>query len=153
MTAWQLYDEGLRDLPEIIRPHVAPHVQHAWHLYVIQLDLDRLTIDRNEFMKRLQHAQVGCSVHFIPLHLHPYYRDTLWLPSDDFPTANAVIDVSCHYPCTPDDGGGHRACHYCGQGHYPRESAMIKRGCDVAITVLALLGGWPLWVVGGAHQA
>lgn len=96
-----LYDEGLRDLPEIIRPCVAAHVQHAWHLYVIQLDLDRLTIDRNEFIKRLQRAQVGCSVHFIPLHLHPYYRDTYGYRPDDFPTANASYRRIVSLPLYP----------------------------------------------------
>lgn len=96
-----LYDDGFRDLPEIIRPHVASHVQHAWHLYVIQLDLDRLTIDRNEFIKRLQRAQVGCSVHFIPLHLHPYYRDTCGYRSADFSTANSIFQRIVSLPLYP----------------------------------------------------
>lgn len=86
-----LYDEGFRDLPEIIRPQAAPHVQHAWHLYVIHLDLGRLSIGRNAFIERMQQARVGCSVHFIPLHLHPYYRDTGGYRPADFPTANAVF--------------------------------------------------------------
>ena len=86
-----LYSEGFCDLSEIVCPQAAAHVQHAWHLYVIQLDLDRLRINRNEFFKRLQQAGIGCSVHFIPLHLHPYYRDKLGYRPDDFPVASRIF--------------------------------------------------------------
>ena len=86
-----LYHEGFRDLPEIMCPEAAPHVQHAWHLYVIQLDLDRLRIGRDEFIRQLQQAGVGCSVHFIPLHLHPYHRDMLGYRPEDFPVASMVF--------------------------------------------------------------
>jgi dTDP-4-amino-4,6-dideoxygalactose transaminase len=96
-----LYDEGFRDIPEIIRPHVAPSVQHAWHLYVIQIDVDRLTITRNQFIERLQKAGIGCSVHFIPLHLHPYYRNRFGYRPDDFPTANAVFQRIVSLPLYP----------------------------------------------------
>jgi perosamine synthetase len=50
-----------------------------------------LRINRNEFIQRLQHAGIGCSVHFIPLHLHPYYRDTFGYRPDDFPMASRVF--------------------------------------------------------------
>jgi len=86
-----LYNEGFRDLPEIVCPSAASHVQHAWHLYVIQLELDRLRITRNEFIHRLQQAGVGCSVHFIPLHLHPYYRETFGYQPEDFPVASSMF--------------------------------------------------------------
>jgi len=86
-----LYHEGFRDLPEIMCPEAAPHVQHAWHLYVIQLDLDRLRIGRDEFIRQLQQAGVGCSVHFIPLHLHPYHRDMWGYRPEDFPVASMVF--------------------------------------------------------------
>jgi perosamine synthetase len=85
------YHEGFRDLPEIICPQAASHVQHAWHLYVIQLDLDRLRITRNEFIRQLQQAGIGCSVHFIPLHLHPYYRDMWGYRPNDLPVSSMVF--------------------------------------------------------------
>ena len=66
-------------------------MQHAWHLYVIQLDLDRLRITRNEFIRQLQQAGIGCSVHFIPLHLHPYYRDMWGYQPNDLPVSNMVF--------------------------------------------------------------
>jgi perosamine synthetase len=86
-----LYNEAFRDLPEIIRPCAADDVQHAWHLYVIQLDLARLRIGRNEFIELLRERNIACSVHFIPLHLHPYYRDTGGYRPDDFPVASTVF--------------------------------------------------------------
>jgi perosamine synthetase len=86
-----LYHEGFRDLPEIVCPQAASHVQHAWHLYVIQLDLDRLRITRNEFIHQLQQAGIGCSVHFIPLHLHPYYRDMWGYRPNDLPVSNMAF--------------------------------------------------------------
>lgn len=86
-----LYNEGFRDLPEIIRPRAADHVQHAWHLYVIQLDLERLRIGRNEFIDLLKERNIACSVHFIPLHLHPYYRDTGGYRPEDLPVASKAF--------------------------------------------------------------
>jgi perosamine synthetase len=86
-----LYNEGFADLLEIVRPVVADDVQHAWHLYVIQLDLERLRVTRSQFIELLKKEHIGCSVHFIPIHLHPYYRKTLGYQPDDCPVANAVF--------------------------------------------------------------
>ncbi len=96
-----LYHEGFRDLPEIITPQAAPHVQHAWHLYVIQLDLNRLRISRGEFIRRLQQLGIGCSVHFIPLHLHPYYRDMWGYSPNDFPVSSTVFQRIVSLPLYP----------------------------------------------------
>lgn len=96
-----LYDEGFRDLPEIIRPSSAAHVQHAWHLYVIQLDLERLRIGRNEFIEQLVAENIGCSVHFIPLHLHPYYRNTWGYRPEDLPVANDAFQRIVSLPLYP----------------------------------------------------
>jgi len=87
-----LYNDAFRDIPEILRPCVADEVQHAWHLYVIQLDLERLRIDRNEFIELLRERQIACSVHFIPLHLHPYYRDAWGYQAAQFPVATRVFE-------------------------------------------------------------
>lgn len=61
--------------------------QHAWHLYMLRLNLKRLRIDRNRLMEELKSHHIGASVHFIPLHLHPYYRETYGYQPHDFPTA------------------------------------------------------------------
>ena len=86
-----LYDEGFKNVPGIITPQVVDDVQHAWHLYVIQLDLTELRIGRNEFIDFLSKHNIGASVHFIPLHLHPYYRDTFGYRPEDFPVSSMVF--------------------------------------------------------------
>jgi perosamine synthetase len=86
------YNSGFAGLAEIQTPVWRPEVQHAWHLYVIQLQLERLRITRNEFIEALRDENIGTSVHFIPLHFHPYYRDMLKCKAEDFPNASAVFD-------------------------------------------------------------
>jgi perosamine synthetase len=93
-----LYTEGFQDIPGIITPYVRPDIQHAWHLYIIQLDLEQLRIGRNEFIALLKQENIGTSVHFIPLHLHPYYRNTFKYRPEDFPTASAVFERSISLP-------------------------------------------------------
>ncbi|MEM7128352.1 MAG: DegT/DnrJ/EryC1/StrS family aminotransferase [Chloroflexota bacterium] len=63
-----------------------PH-QHAWHLYMLRLNLDELVIDRAQLIEELKTQNIGTSVHFIPLHLHPYYRDLYGYTPQDFPIA------------------------------------------------------------------
>ena len=96
-----LYNEGFQDVPAVITPYVAPEVQHAWHLYVIQLDLERLRIGRNEFIALLKAEGIGTSVHFIPLHLHPYYRDAFGYGPADFPHASFVFERIVSLPIYP----------------------------------------------------
>lgn len=96
-----LYDEGFRDLPEIIRPSAAADVQHAWHLYVIRLNSERSGIGRDELIEQLGKELIGCSVHFIPLHLHPYYRDTWGYTSEQFPVATAAYRQIVSLPLYP----------------------------------------------------
>jgi dTDP-4-amino-4,6-dideoxygalactose transaminase len=96
-----LYNEGLRDVPGIITPYVAPDVQHAWHLYVIQLALEQLRIGRNEFIALLKQQNIGTSVHFIPLHLHPYYRATFGYRPQDLPNASSAFERIVSLPIYP----------------------------------------------------
>ena len=74
---------------------------HAWHLFLLRINPDRLTIDRNEFARRMQEANIGISVHFIPLHLHPLYRDTLGHQEGDFPVAEEVFRRTISLPFYP----------------------------------------------------
>lgn len=97
----QFYNETLADLPEIQLPSVGPNVQMAWHLYVIRLKADRLTIERNEFIKRLNAAGIGTSVHYMPLHMHPYYREVHGYAPDDLPAAKAAYEQMISLPIYP----------------------------------------------------
>ena len=76
-------------------------MQHAWHLYPLRLHLDQLTITRDAFIQALTAAKIGTSVHFIPLHLHPYYRDTYHLSPDDFPAALQAYQREISLPIYP----------------------------------------------------
>ena len=96
-----LYNEGFKGIPEITIPHVVDDVEHAWHLYVIQLNLERLRVGRNEMIDLLKKQGIGTSVHFIPLHLHPYYRDNYGYLPNDFPVASSVFERIISLPIYP----------------------------------------------------
>lgn len=81
------YNAVFSRLPELQIPAERAEVTHAWHLYVVRLNLETLSIDRARFIEELKLRGVGTSVHFIPVHLHPYYRDKYGHGPDDFPVA------------------------------------------------------------------
>jgi len=87
LTIADQYDAAFADLPGISIPRVEDREGHGWHLYVIQVDPERLGIGRDAFIERLIARNIGVSVHFIPLHVHPYYRERYALRPDDFPNA------------------------------------------------------------------
>ncbi|MBI5629267.1 MAG: DegT/DnrJ/EryC1/StrS aminotransferase family protein [Elusimicrobia bacterium] len=95
------YTRAFRELPEIEAPTVLPAIQHAWHLYVIRLNLERLSISRDAFIERLRELNIGTSVHFIPLHLQPYYRKSFRLRPEDFPRATAASNRNISLPIYP----------------------------------------------------
>lgn len=93
--------EELAEVEEIVLPPEDADRIHSWHLFPIQLQLQKLLIGRNQFIEELKHAGVGCSVHWRPLHLHPYYQKTFgWLPAD-FPVATAVWQRLVSLPLFP----------------------------------------------------
>jgi perosamine synthetase len=74
---------------------------HAWHLYIVRLELDRLDCDRAMVIDALRRAGIGTSVHFIPLHLHPYYRRRWGTRPEDFPIATREFDRVISLPIWP----------------------------------------------------
>jgi len=102
----RLYTEGLAELEEIITPYstIAAGNQldgHAWHLYVILIRPERLSIDRAQFIEELKQRNIGVSVHFIPLHLHPYYQRVFGYRQGDFPNAEWVYERCISLPIYP----------------------------------------------------
>ena len=69
-------------------PTERENVEHAWHLYVLRLNLEAITVDRDRFIDELAKRNIGASVHFIPIHLHPFYRDKYGFAPGDFPVAH-----------------------------------------------------------------
>lgn len=95
------YLEELSDVEEIELQHDDINRIHSWHLFPIRLRLDRLSINRNEFMEKLKEDGIGCSVHWRPLHLHPYYQETFGWRSEDFPLATAMWERLISLPIFP----------------------------------------------------
>ncbi len=98
----ELYSSLLGDVQELVLPRQLPDRIHSWHLYAIRLRLDRITIDRGQFIKELQERGIGISVHWMPLHMHPYYRETYGYRPEDFPTAASLYQEIITLPLFPD---------------------------------------------------
>ncbi|RDH90191.1 MAG: UDP-4-amino-4,6-dideoxy-N-acetyl-beta-L-altrosamine transaminase [endosymbiont of Seepiophila jonesi] len=97
----QRYDAAFADLPVRLPFVKRPDDIHAWHLYVLRLQMGELTIDRDRFIELMAERGIGTSVHFIPLHRHPYWRDTYQLDAADFPVAEQVFAECVSLPLFP----------------------------------------------------
>ncbi|OQW95000.1 MAG: UDP-4-amino-4,6-dideoxy-N-acetyl-beta-L-altrosamine transaminase [Beggiatoa sp. IS2] len=95
------YTQGLTGLPVRTPSLQYPDNIHAWHLYVVQLELAALTISRDTFIEQMAAAGIGTSVHFIPLHIQPFWRDRYGFKPGDFPTALAVYQRAVSLPIYP----------------------------------------------------
>jgi dTDP-4-amino-4,6-dideoxygalactose transaminase len=84
------YLKRLGDIEELELPPIDENRMHAWHLFPIRLRLETLRIDRDTFFRELGAQGISCSVHWRPLHLHPYYAETFGWRGADLPTASAV---------------------------------------------------------------
>jgi perosamine synthetase len=96
------YTRSLREVEEVIVPRVQPDRIHSWHLYCIRLRVDRLRIDRAQFITELKQLGIATSVHWLPLHMHPYYRETYGYRPEDFPIAAALYPQLVTLPLYPD---------------------------------------------------
>src|SRR6266853_6790039 len=92
------YQNLLADLP-CKRPTVLPHVESAWHLYPVQVHSPRL--GREQLIASLRAANIGTSVHFIPLHLMSYYQRRFGYRTGDFPVAESVFNQIVSLPFFP----------------------------------------------------
>ncbi len=92
-----LYDAALAGLPVVTPPWPLAGDTHAWHLYVLRLG-DGTRVDRNTFIERLFAAGIGASVHYIPLHLHPYWRERYGLKAAMFPHSQHAYERMLSLP-------------------------------------------------------
>lgn len=95
------YQGLLRSVGEVILPEQDNNRLHSWHLFVIRLRLDRLTIDRAAVIEALKAAGIGTSVHWIPLHMHPYYRTTYGYEPEAYPVAARLSREIISLPIFP----------------------------------------------------
>lgn len=92
------FNDRLASVPGIVLPVEREGTTHAWHLYVVRLRPEVLTISRDEFIVAMKERGIGTSVHFIPIHHHPYYRETYgWAPGD-FPVADEAFATMLSLP-------------------------------------------------------
>ncbi len=98
IAAW--YGQALSGLPLQLPPDASAGDQHAWHLYVVRL-ADAAPIARDAFIESLFAAGIGCSVHYIPLHLQPYWRERYALTPDQFPHSQHAFERCVSLPIYP----------------------------------------------------
>jgi len=102
-TRWaMLYAQLLGDVDELILPRQLPDRIHSWHLFAVRLQLERLNIDRAQCIAELKERGIGTSVHWMPLHMHPYYRETYDYRPEDLPRAAALYPELISLPLFPD---------------------------------------------------
>ena len=95
---WNMYNKKLKDLPVFLPAPVEPNTRHAYHLYTLLLDIDRLKIDRDVFLDKMTKYNIGVGVHFIPIHHHPYYQKRFNYKKGDFPNSDWISDRTVSLP-------------------------------------------------------
>ncbi len=95
----QIYINAFKDMPEIHNPVVRDYVKSSWHLFVIRLNLGKLRINRDGFREALKAENVGTQIHFIPIHLQPYYKNKF--KGKEFPNTKRVYNSMITLPLFP----------------------------------------------------
>ena len=93
----KIYNKEFGKSGGIITPYEKPDVKHVYYLYPILLG----KFDRNEFIEKMRERGIGCSVHFIPLHLHPFYKEKFGFKKGDFPNSEWVYEREVSLPLYP----------------------------------------------------
>ncbi len=97
----RMYDDAFAAIPEVGIPIAHPDRTHIYHLYAIRLGLERLRIDRAQFIEELRALNIGASVHFIPVHRHPFYMETFGYRAGDLPVADSIYERIVSLPLFP----------------------------------------------------
>ncbi len=96
-----MYDRAFADVAELETPVVRDYATHAHHIYVISLRLERLTIDRDRFLDAIQSTGIGVALHYVALHLQPYYVKNFHTKPQDFPVASNYSERVISLPLYP----------------------------------------------------
>ncbi len=91
------FNAAFKSLPLVLPPTPAAGDTHSWHLYVVRLG-DDARVERDRFIERMFEQGIGCSVHYIPLHLHPYWRDRYGLTPEQFPRSQRAYERMVSLP-------------------------------------------------------
>jgi len=98
---WDEYNNAFSGLPFFLPAKIANNVKHAYHLYTILLDIDKLPITRDNFLNEMTKYNIGVGVHYIALHLHPYYKENFNYKRGDFPNAEWISERTVSLPLSP----------------------------------------------------
>lgn len=97
----KIYNELLKGVDGLKIPSEKEYTKHSYHLYPVLIDFERIGISKNEFIEKLREFKIGTSVHFIPLHLHPYYQKKYGYKKGDFPIAEELFEKEISLPMYP----------------------------------------------------
>ncbi|MFA6097235.1 MAG: DegT/DnrJ/EryC1/StrS family aminotransferase [Candidatus Paceibacterota bacterium] len=95
---WNQYNEALKDLPVFIPAPIEENTRHAYHLYTLLIDIDKIKISRDELLDKMTARNIGVGVHYIALHLHPYYKEEFGYEKGDFPNAEWISERTVSLP-------------------------------------------------------
>jgi dTDP-4-amino-4,6-dideoxygalactose transaminase len=98
---WNKYNEAFRNLPCLIPAEPEPETRHAYHLYTPLIDIDKIGKSRDWVLNALTAEGIGVGVHYLPVHLHPFYRKTYGWKDGDFPNAEWIGERTVSLPLSP----------------------------------------------------
>ncbi|MBN2027798.1 MAG: DegT/DnrJ/EryC1/StrS family aminotransferase [Actinobacteria bacterium] len=98
---WNAYNHAFRDLPVFTPAPEEKDTRHAYHLYTMLLDIDNLAITRDRFLEEMTARNIGTGVHYIALHLHPYFQQQFGYRRGDFPNAEWISERTVSLPISP----------------------------------------------------
>lgn len=98
---WNLYNHFLSGLACVELPSVQKNIIHARHLYIVKFDISKLSVSRNQIMELLRKKGIYTQVHFIPLHMQPFYKKRYSLKNSDFPVATQLAKTMVSLPFYP----------------------------------------------------
>ncbi len=98
---WQRYNQAFAELPVTLPASDEPRTLHARHLYTLMIDKARCGVSRDEFLERLHAQKIGAGVHYVGVHLHPYYQTRFGYRPEDFLNATWISDRTVSIPLSP----------------------------------------------------
>ena len=98
LEIWYRYNQAFKTLPVMIPAEFEENTRHALHLYTLILDIDKLQTDRDGVLNALYKENIGTGVHFIAVHLHPYYKEKFGYKKEDFPISSYISDRTISLP-------------------------------------------------------
>ena len=95
---WDVYKQAFADLPVGLPTEDEPDTVHGRHLFTLMIDEERTGLTRDQFMNKMHQLNIGTGVHYLGVHLHPYYKDTFGFKREDFPNATWLSDRTVSLP-------------------------------------------------------